>query len=896
MTLAIGGDNTYDDGGFRYHEFTASDDLTVLEAGDYEKLIVAGGGGGGRAGSQGGGGGAGGVLVLSDTFGSTGTFPAVVGAGGAGRTGSTGAGVDGNDSSFDGDTADGGGGGAAGNANAAGNGGSGGGGGLSANQGTGIVGQGNDGGAGHDNNPDSGDAGGGGGGADTAGGNASDAVAGDGGDGITVWGLYDVGGGGGGGTRAGTATPGTGGFGGGGDGGAAAAGTPGDDGTGGGGGGGGINENVGDGGDGIVVIRYLATVPDAPFARYRAAGLTPGAISSWADEGTGGNDLVQATGAEQPTAEAAGFNGHDSVLFDGDDDIMATGAYGAALSQPNTIVVMGEWVDVPDSVVIYLFDGGPLSTQRNALFAATNVASDPYRMFAGSTLTATSSPFGTEGDDTCIVAIFNAGSSELHINDGGNTVSGSPNTQGMGAFTLGGRFADSGGERRMNFRVVETLIYDRALTAGEITALQNYFTETYLLPPNPFARYRAASLTPGAVDTWTDEGTGGNDLVQATGTNQPTAEAAGFNGHPSVLFDGVDNFMQTGAYGAAQAQPNTIVLMGEFPTVDPNTADYVFDGVTGARHAMISEGTAGGDPLLVFAGVATRDTGVSLVGNEGVDLCLSTLFNHPGDYALYLGDTEVGSGASPGGDNLGGFSLAARIDGTSSGGTANIRLVEVLIYNRALTGPELTALEDYFNTTYAAATTVTADVVHGIVLGHSVAGTVEEETVTADVSHGIVLGHQVDSSAEVTADAEHGIVLGHQVDATVGAAVADVSHGIVLGHAVDSSALVTADTEHGIILGHQVTGTIGAAVADVSHGIVLGHQVDASVGGSADVSHGIVLGHQVEATVEVPVSVDVAHGIVLGHEAVFTVEVAVSTRPIQPMADLRPIQPTFSAG
>ena len=94
-------DITIDGVDYRLHVFTTSDDLVVTKPGFVEYLIVAGGGGGGAdygAGSRGGGGGgAGGRMSFvegdSDNNGvplylEVGTIPAVVGAGGVGTTSS----------------------------------------------------------------------------------------------------------------------------------------------------------------------------------------------------------------------------------------------------------------------------------------------------------------------------------------------------------------------------------------------------------------------------------------------------------------------------------------------------------------------------------------------------------------------------------------------------------------------------------------------------------------------------------------------------------------------------------------------------------------------------------------------------------------------------------------
>lgn len=216
-------------------------------------------------------------------------------------------------------------------------------------------------------------------------------------------------------------------------------------------------------------------VPSSPFARYRASTTTPGALSSWTDEGTGGNDLAQVTGASQPTAEAAGFNGHPSVLFDGTDDFMQTAIF-SEIAQPNTIVWMGEYVTVDAGNNQYLIDGRQ-SLARNAVLHRGTVSGDPWGIFAVSaTIDASDTPVGKEGDDLCIVAIFDDANSEFHVNDGGNLVSGNPGSVGLSAVSVS---ANQGGSDPANVRVVEVLVYNRALTAQEITDLQAYFTSTY---------------------------------------------------------------------------------------------------------------------------------------------------------------------------------------------------------------------------------------------------------------------------------------------------------------------------------------------------------------------------------------------------------------------------------
>jgi hypothetical protein len=236
------------------------------------RILVVGGGGGG--GALGGGGGGGGVLYNAAYPIVNASYVVTLGAGGLGAGANATVGTAGQDSVFDALRAYGGGGGA-GNASAASSGGSGGGGSNSAAKGLGVSGQGNDGGTSAGVGPS------GGGGAAAVGtsniaSNEVAGVAGGAGAANSISGssvTYAGGGGSGGASQVGASFGGgVGGAGGGGAGGGSIIGTPaaasGAANTGGGGGGGGYNGQGpggeyshagGNGGSGIVIIRYAST-------------------------------------------------------------------------------------------------------------------------------------------------------------------------------------------------------------------------------------------------------------------------------------------------------------------------------------------------------------------------------------------------------------------------------------------------------------------------------------------------------------------------------------------------------------------------------------------------------------------------------------------------------------
>jgi hypothetical protein len=280
-TKATGGDSITTVGGYTYHTFLNSGTFTPSQALTADYLVVAGGGGGG--GNLGGGGGAGGLRSTVTATGGGGTlesalslasgtaYTVTIGAGGGGGV-SNARGTNGSNSVFSTITSTGGGGGGSDASPIALTGGSGGGG------GTGAAGTANQGFAGSDRIGTDGYAFGGGGGAGAVGGTTANLIAGNGGAGVQITALatptltganggYYAGGGGGSYYNPSVqGTSGSGGLGGGGRGGLNLSSsnlvvpTNAIANTGGGGGGRGwassSNNVKGDGGSGIVIVRY----------------------------------------------------------------------------------------------------------------------------------------------------------------------------------------------------------------------------------------------------------------------------------------------------------------------------------------------------------------------------------------------------------------------------------------------------------------------------------------------------------------------------------------------------------------------------------------------------------------------------------------------------------------
>jgi hypothetical protein len=232
-------------------------------------------------------------------------------------------------------------------------------------------------------------------------------------------------------------------------------------------------------------------IPSSPYARYRASELVLSdgdPVATWADEGSGGNNLTQGTAGLRPVFKASeAINGNPSVLFA--QDGLATATYGAALSQPVTIVIIFQMATTASNA--WLHDG--LSTGRLAQFREPGTTTQ-WRFFGGSTVNMGGGP--SANTVYLHTAYYNGSSSSLQID--GSTTSGSVNvgSQTLTGFVLGNRFSFDSSPTSVY--IAEVLIYNRQLTGSDPADLLDYYETTYInqaVAPDA----TTVTVTPGSV-------------------------------------------------------------------------------------------------------------------------------------------------------------------------------------------------------------------------------------------------------------------------------------------------------------------------------------------------------------------------------------------------------------
>lgn len=182
-----------------------------------------------------------------------------------------------------------------------------------------------------------------------------------------------------------------------------------------------------------------------------------------------------------------------------------------------------------------------------------------------------------------------------------------------------------------------------------------------------------------AVATWTDKSTFGRNATQATAGAQPVRAASGINGHPAVVFDGVDDMLKTAVLGAPLAQPNWLFVVAQ--VVTPRTAgDYpIVDGADSAgRHVIGLSENAG--TLAWYISSGTRILATGGAPNHLNPHAFVAQLNSPTS-TLSVDGTTVLSGATTGTHLMAGLALGNR--GSDGARALNVKIGEVVALDTA---------------------------------------------------------------------------------------------------------------------------------------------------------------------------------------------------------------------
>lgn len=169
----------------------------------------------------------------------------------------------------------------------------------------------------------------------------------------------------------------------------------------------------------------------------------------------------------------------------------------------------------------------------------------------------------------------------------------------------------------------------------------------------------------GLVSQWGDQSGQGNHLKQATGTNQPALQADG-----SVLFDGVDNFMQCDAF--TLNQPITGYMLAK--QVAWLSGARMLDGNSAVSGVLFQDTVS--PRVSLNAGSSGGSINTWSVGTYGV---VSWVINGASS-SIQHNNNAPGTG-NAGAGNMGGFTFGT--DGLPGTNFVNIQAREIVLYSAA---------------------------------------------------------------------------------------------------------------------------------------------------------------------------------------------------------------------
>jgi hypothetical protein len=225
------------------------------------------------------------------------------------------------------------------------------------------------------------------------------------------------------------------------------------------------------------------------------------------------------------------------------------------------------------------------------------------------------------------------------------------------------------------------------------------------------AWYRAdspnVSLAGSVVSQWNDLSGNGYHLTQSTTDNKPTYEAAGFNGQPSILFDGVNDYLQnTGTLGndvfGGDDKAQTVYIVFEATSIPAgvnsalmvagntgSTANYHWFGISPTGNfSVLRQDPVIGQTSLNLSGFSANKkyiyrqffTGTSNTARLNIG---NTLTGSMNNNALTLNTFAVGSWIA-----------------TSVIQPGPFRIAEIIIYNGQPNSTEDYLLSNYFQNRY----------------------------------------------------------------------------------------------------------------------------------------------------------------------------------------------------
>lgn len=200
----------------------------------------------------------------------------------------------------------------------------------------------------------------------------------------------------------------------------------------------------------------------------------------------------------------------------------------------------------------------------------------------------------------------------------------------------------------------------RAATSSILTALRNHGLIAITAPfnlSNTIFYSEAQFLTyenNAKVKKWRERSGNGRHLAQSDPAKQPIFITGAIDGKPCVRFDGVNDFLISGAWSYNQPVCVSLVLKRY-----NNHFKYLYSSIDAAGVAMFQGDGASNDLVSMYAGAGSGDPNGAI--DSGVWYLVTAEYNTTSS-KIYENGTQVGSTGNPGSNNGNGLILGNRQD------------------------------------------------------------------------------------------------------------------------------------------------------------------------------------------------------------------------------------------
>lgn len=208
------------------------------------------------------------------------------------------------------------------------------------------------------------------------------------------------------------------------------------------------------------------------------------------------------------------------------------------------------------------------------------------------------------------------------------------------------------------------------------------------------------------VTTWPDLSGQSNNATQSTTAAKPLYKTAIVNGRPGILFDGVDDFLTLPAavYNALLSSDKSVFAVVKWVSVGAADGRVISGANTGSatRYAIrYTTGPVWGVLYTTGAAQASITASAGAIPSTSVSQIVETVQSGTSLIARVNGTQIATDPANAGTETAIAAGLGANAFG--SGAFANVYICEVVVYNRALSTAEASAVRRYLGACYGVA-------------------------------------------------------------------------------------------------------------------------------------------------------------------------------------------------